>query len=504
MPTYPRNLAARVSASAVRPVIISFILIALYFINISYNITRFYKIGAGDDSGWFSWLASNAYHWPMNNPDLIGGNFLSTHMSIIFFVTTFLLQPFSDFPVAVRFCCFISIWAPLLWMALYLLLDRFNITFQQRCSVSILLTFNGLMLSMLGFPHIEILIPAFGLLAVALCLRAKSVLGWATVGIIALLALTIREDAGLHLFLVLVAMTLASMWVKDRLTMRRLLGLAAFFIAGSILTLWVQRQGLPSGGQQLGNVYFGHPALSNVTIKSLANRIMYWATRREYIFLPFMLLLFLGTFDFSKNRLLLLGPAISLPWLSLSLIAVGQQAGDLWSYYCFPLTLMFFWPLLLGQLKSQILNQRLLATQIGMGGLSTVAFIIVGLLPHVGDGGSHDKAPWTHLAPPSLSLIRQTEESLTNRDGWLFDYGAAALVFGSLRSGQFRSGLVYEELDIKAARGFIRFIIEPNFLASEISTLEHVFPVCTTIEGTVMEICTRAPGVDTLPASLQE
>ncbi|MGH7155510.1 MAG: hypothetical protein ACREF3_16405, partial [Acetobacteraceae bacterium] len=305
-------------ASAARPAIIVLISATLYLLNVSYNLHCFYVRGAGDDSGWFAWLASNARSWPMRNPDVIGGNYLSIHMSTIFFVSSVLLQPLSDLPVAVRFCFFISLWAPLLWLAVFLLLDRFAAaTFSLRIAVSLLLTFNGLALSMLGFPHIEILIPALGLLAIAIWLRAETPAGWAGAWIVILLALTVREDAGLHLFLTLVALASASAWVRDRRTMQRSLALAAVCVTGGILALLVQRLAVPGGGQQLGNVYLGHPAFSHVSIAGLGRRLAYWATRREYIFLPLLALMVLG-FSSSANRLLLLGVAMSLPWLALS------------------------------------------------------------------------------------------------------------------------------------------------------------------------------------------
>ena len=98
----------------------------------------------------------------------------------------------------------------------------------------------------------------------------------------------------MHLFLVLLAMASVSTWAGDRHTMWRLLGLAAFAITGSILALWVQRQGVPGGGQQLGNVYLGQPALAHVSVAGLARRLVYWCTRREYIFLPLLTLLICG------------------------------------------------------------------------------------------------------------------------------------------------------------------------------------------------------------------
>ncbi len=459
--------------------------LALYALNVSYTLDYFYLRGAGDDAGWFAWLAANAKAWPIPNPDLIGGSFLALHMSPIFFAATAVMAPLSFWPAAVRFSLFIAVWAPLLWLALFLLLETFSsITFARRCGVAVLLTVNGLTLSIIGFPHIEILIPALGLLAIAICVRARSAAGLAGAAAVALLALMVREDAGLHLLLLLAAMAVARGWAWDR----RLVALGAWCLAGSVVALAAQRYAVPGGGQQLGNVYLGHPPLGEVSPASLARRLWYWATRREYIFLPLLALLVAA----ARDRRLLLGAAIAVPWLLLSLVAVAQQAGDLWSYYCFPLVFMVLWPLLLAQTDSPPLA-RLLRVQIVMGGLSTAAFVVVGVLPNVGDGGSHDRAPWTHLVPPSAGAIRATEAALAGREGWLFDYGAAALAIGALRPGQFVAGLAFSDAEIAGARGFVRFDAEPRYLEAAMARLGAAFPVCEAVSGTALRVCVRGP-----------
>jgi hypothetical protein len=228
--------------------------------------------------------------------------------------------------------------------------------------------------------------------------------------------------------------------------------------------------------------------LADVSAAGLARRLSYWATRREYIFLPLLFLLVAA----ARDRRLLLGAAIALPWLLLSLVAAAQQAGDLWSYYCFPLVFMVLWPLLLAQADSPP-RARLLRVQLVMGALSTAAFVAVGVLPNVGDGGSHDRAPWTHLVPPPPATIRLTEAALAGRDGWLFDYGAAALAIGALRPGQFRAGLAFSDAEIAAARGFVRFDSEPRYLDAAMARLDQAFPACAPVEGTALRVCTRAP-----------
>jgi hypothetical protein len=119
--------------------------------------------------------------------------------------------------------------------------------------------------------------------------------------------------------------------------------------------------------------------------------------------------------------------------------------------------------------------------------------VAVGVAPNVGDGGSHDRAPWTHLVPPSPATIRLTEAALTDRDGWLFDYGAAALAIGALRPGQFRAGLAFSDAEIAAARGFVRFDTEPRYLAAAMARLDQAFPVCAALSNTALRVCVRAP-----------
>jgi hypothetical protein len=485
-----------------RRAVVVTVLAALYLLNVSYNLQYFYLRGAGDDAGWFAWLAAHAWAWPMRNPALIGGSFLALHMSPIFFAATALLAPLSFWPAAVRFSLFIALWAPLFWLAVFLLLRAFaTLGFAPRCAAALLLTFNGLTLSMLGFPHIEILIPALGLLAIGVCARSRTAAGFVAASLIAVPALAVREDAGLHLVLVLTALVLASGAARDRRMTLRLLGLAALCLAGSGLALWVQRHGVPDGGRQLGNVYLGHPLLAQVSATSLARRLTYWATRREYIFLPLLALLVAASRYGAQDRRLLFGAALALPWLSLSLLAASQQAGDLWGYYCFPLVFMLLWPLLLLSQLDAPPPQRLLMVQLVMGGLSTAAFLVVGMLPNVGDGGAHDRAPWAHLWPPSPAAIRLTEAALADRDGWLFDYGTAALAIGALQPRQFRAGLAFDDADIRAARGFIRFIPQPRYLAPRLAALAQAFPVCTPVEGTALEVCTRAAEATPPPGS---
>ncbi len=456
-------------------------LLLAYALPAGYFLHVFYLRGVGDDSGWFAWLATHAHEWRVANPPLIGGYFVATHMSPVFLVTTALLAPLAALPVAVRFCLLLALWGPLLWLGVFLLAER--LAFARRCALALLLTFNGIALAWLGFPHVEALIPALGLLAIALWLRARTAIGWGLAAAALLLALSVREDAGLHLAIAVMAMA----WVRPG---ARVFALAGLCVLGAGLALWGQHQALPAGRALLGEVYLGHPPLAHLSAEGLAGRLLHWATRRQYILLPLLALLLCGLWLPPRDRRLLAGVAIALPWLGLALVAASTQAGDLVSYYGFPLVFMLCWPLLLARMDPRV---PVMGVQAAMGALSLLAFVVVGVLPAavVGGGGLHDRAPWRHVLPPAPDTIRRTEAALAGRTGWLFDYGTAALAFGALAPGQFRPGLDYGEAELAAAPGFVRFAPQLPALAPQMARMTRAFPACAPVEGTALLLCTR-------------
>ena len=96
----------------------------------------------------------------MPNPSLIGGDFLGTHVFPIFYLTSAIARILPAMPYAVWFCVWFSLWLPLLWWSVDLLLGgAARLPPLHRASLSLVLTLNGLALSMLGFPHIESFIP---------------------------------------------------------------------------------------------------------------------------------------------------------------------------------------------------------------------------------------------------------------------------------------------------------------------------------------------------------
>jgi hypothetical protein len=467
---------------------------ALYALYLSYNLEYFYIRGAAVyDAGWRAWLSSNVVAWSMLNPKLIGGYFLGNHVSPIFYLTSALARILPTMPYAVWFCIWFSLWLPLLWFALYRLLAGIaELSRGQRTAMSLLLTLNGLSLSMFGFPHIESFIPPLLILTI-LGVQRGGLWNMACGGIAFAFALSMREDAGVHGVLAFVAIALI-LSLQTRKA-RSLLMLSAIGLTYGVLAIATQHLLISSGGQLLQGDYLGKPLLSQVTTGMIVHRLAYWGSARSYIFFP-LALLTIAAFRW-RDRSLALGILISLPWLALSLIANSPLAGGLWDYYCFPLLIPVLWPAVLASVVDHDPDDRKrhLRLQIGMGSLSSLCFIILGLLPGIGDGGSHDRAPWRYLIPPSATEIRTTEAALHSVEmspGYattIMDDGVASLSLGNAVPGQFDIGL--KGLAPARATSFLRFDLPLPYSAVEEARLNLFFPSCSKIPGTPLELCQR-------------
>jgi hypothetical protein len=470
---------------------------ALYVLCVSYNLGYFYRRGASVyDAGWFAWLGRNATGWIMPNPAVIGGNFLAGHISPIFYLTSALASVVPRMPYAVWFSLWFSCWLPLLWLVLYSLLAGLpGLSGRGRVALASLLALNGLTLSMVGFPHVESFIPPLLLATLVACIGGTRC-GVVLASLTFTLALMIREDAGLHAALIFTALA-AIVGIRRRGTIPVIV-LAGLGLAYGLSVLLAQRLLIPDGGRALGAVYLGHPMFSALTSSMLVHRMLYWATARAYIFVPLALLLF--TAIRLHDRQLGLGVLVSLPWLALSLIAVFPMAGGLWDYYASPLVIPCFWPLLVARVAPGIEAARvhgLVRLQVAMAGFSCLIFVAIGVLPGVGYGGSHDRAPWRHLMPPGVDGIAHTEEALRDLEAapgfatMILDDGVASLSLDRAMPGQFNLGLDPAKLDLTHASAFLRFSDPTPYAAAVDTRLGRLFPVCSPIEGTALKLCRR-------------
>jgi hypothetical protein len=388
----------------------------------------------------------------------------------------------------------------LLWLGLFHLIPEEAVRSPvRRAAFAVLLTLNGLTLSMLGFPHVESFIPALFVVSIACWLGLRSKAGQALALVAFAVMLSVREDAGLHACLAFAGLAAAALWAKNGMLARRLAFLAAISFDYSAVMLALQKFAVPEGGQAMGRVYLGHPFLAHVDGQMLAHRLIYWAGARSYIFVPLAILT--GAAVYWRDRTLALGVALCLPWLGLSLLALSPIAGGLFGYYSVPLVFGFFWPLLLTRLPGAMLGERrirLLRLQGVMAAISTLLFVLIGTVVLVGGKGSvHQWAPWLQVMPTSPDRIAATERFLSSLsaspqfDHLIFDDGAASLLIGRLREGQYRFRLAYSEAEIAQAVRFVRFIDEDEDAPAAEAQLMANFPICRPVNGTALEQCGR-------------
>lgn len=401
----------------------------------NHAIDQFYVTGASVwDAGWFAWLASHADAWPMPNPPLIGGSFLAIHASPVFFLLTALKSLLPAMPDPVWFALTQGLWAGLLGLAVALCLGP---GWRAAC-LSILIAGNGITLAAIGFPHIELAMPA--LLLLSLALRRSTVWLWLPP---LLLLFTIREDGGCHAALAFAALAALRAWQEQRLAAARGdAAIAGLCLLASATAILVQHL-LPQGGAALGGTYLGHPPLAHVDAAFLADRLHHLFKDRAYVWAPLLLLGLAGLIW--RDLRLLAGVVIALPWLTLSVLAVSHQAGEMWDYYSLPLMAPLCWPLLCSA-RLDGAPRGFLRLQIVMSALSAALFI--------GSNANHDRRPWLHFQPGGWARVAETEAALDALvaepgalDHLVVDDAVAALRLGAFRAANIHAGFDYSKAE---------------------------------------------------------
>ena len=136
---------------------------------------------------------------------------------------------------------------------------------------------------------------------------------------------------------------------------------------------------------------------------------------------------------------------------------------------------------------------RLVRLQGVMAAASIFLFVLIG----TGKGIAYQRAPWLQLMPPSPDRIASTERFLSSLSAspqfnhLIFDDGAASLLIGRLREGQYRLALAFSDAEIAQAAGFFRFIDEGEYAAATEAQLMANYPICRPYNGTALERCER-------------
>jgi hypothetical protein len=360
-----------------------------------YTVNRFYTLGAAMwDSGWFAHLTASG----LRNPPAIGGCFLSDHMSLVLVITALVHKLIPKTPAPIFFALTQGVWFGLIGLAASLCLRPLLPTV-PAVTLSVLCAMNGISLAAIGFPHIEIAISALILLILALWARGYRRIAWMFVPLL----LMVREDAGLHLATI-VGLISVWRWHTTRSWHAALpeAMMAAAGLLGSAAILAVQEALFVVGEDQLHETYLGTPMLAHVDWAFLGHRIYRLGQNRSYIYLPFLITIIVAMRR--REFLFALGPLAGVPWVLLALVARSSTAGELMSYYAFPLMIGLCWPMIAAHPAlggDYRVASRLFAANIA---LSVTLFAF--------SGGMHDRRPWQSFGLPDPARIDATESAL--------------------------------------------------------------------------------------------
>ena len=137
----------------------------------NYTINVFYTLGAAIlDSGWFAHLACHG----LENPPALGVTFLADHMSAVLALLALVHTISPTMPDPVFFALSQGFWFGVLGLAASLCVAQW-LPAGRGLLLALLCAMNGISLATLGFPHIEIAIPALILLVLALLTTGRHV-----------------------------------------------------------------------------------------------------------------------------------------------------------------------------------------------------------------------------------------------------------------------------------------------------------------------------------------
>jgi hypothetical protein len=317
---------------------------AAYAISILYS---FYGIGSSfHDAGWSAFLIHEA-DLQIHNPPCVDDSvsWFNSHISPLFLATSALghLAPLTRIQF---YAAYIGISHTLPAIAVFwLLVSGYHMTRPAPCLAAALLallfSFDGLALAIARFPHFTMFIVGTGMMfLVALTLRRV-----ALALLFFLLCLSTREDSGFHLFALLSILFVlergqGTPWREQKPTVI----FAALALLYSTGVVALQHALSSREYSLLVNEYLGSPFFGQVSISSMAERLLGWVKYRSYVVIPAICALIWAIAR--RNAYIVLGYVAFVPWGLLHLMAAREMVGALSSYYAFPYMFASLWPLI--------------------------------------------------------------------------------------------------------------------------------------------------------------
>ncbi len=375
-----------------------------FLLYLIYNINHFYDHGAYlMDDGWFAYLSTSSFSVPMKNPNVFGGTFFNIHISPFFYLLSFIYQYIEPFVSEV---VFFSIYLAIIYALLSFAIFNIGAVFIQKDTlkqysfillIAIITSFNGVMLSAIGFPHIELAIPILSLLFLSLYYTGKIKTSIAVMFIL----LLIREDAGLHLFAILFLLQIVQ-FVRTKQFDKNIIKIALFSITYAVIVILFQK--LYFHSNTLERVYLGDPHFAHLTFYFLKERVSWILQHKPFLVYPFLFSILLSIYF--KNIYLILSNISILPWILLSTIAISVEAGTFSNYYAFPFILLVSWPTFAFAFQYMCTKKINYKQYIVAILLITVLSIV--LFPQ--SSGSKDMKPWKSFGIEFISNISNTDK----------------------------------------------------------------------------------------------
>jgi hypothetical protein len=309
-------------------------------------INMFYRSGAYFwDTGWCGFLLTNPSLPPVNPLIIREGDipsYFALHLALLVPLWGAVSSIFR-WNAATAFAAYQGLIHALLFACAFYVAPQVSGGWRRnlllQISVAAVLTFSPLVLSDIGYPHFELVIPILFLLT-CLTLGTRgflvAVLPW-------LLMLAAREDAGFHAFAFLATFACAEVLQARKLT--RAAKISAFMAAASFvwscIAFTIKSVWFPQF-QTFTSVYAGSPPFAHVTWPLFWHRL--WVLIQIHPDLFAILAIPLVAAALKRDARYVAGAVAVLPWTLLQLIAVRDPPSRLFAYYAFPFLIVQFWP----------------------------------------------------------------------------------------------------------------------------------------------------------------
>jgi hypothetical protein len=361
------------------------------------------------DVGWFTYLMTNSMTIEILNPleDVLAVSYLSTHISILYYPLSLIYQYISSYiSPPLYFGIVMGLFYSIISLSIFLageefIKDRDRLWLLALSALAVLAPFNGVGLGLIGFPHIEIAIPALILLFFTLYFR-----GYRYSSYFAFISLLlIREDAGFHLFSILSLVLILYFFITKSIKElpKDLIIILILSLLASISMILIQKSFF-AGDNALERIYLGTPHFAHLSYDFIYDRLEYFIYNREYIYIPMLLMIPLSIW--SKNPFLPLPLISTLPWFILSIIAINPMPHSFTNYYAFPFIIPSTWAII----SFLIMRKALPKSRVPLYKIATITLLTIGLSISLFNGDKHyDSRPWSSFNLKYMTKLSQVD-----------------------------------------------------------------------------------------------